>query len=110
MIPLVLPGLRAGTGAVLVTEAGGHAARGSVTSTDITQPALLVPQALPPGMGLVFAAKFPMLKKIQSLATPGPAPLALKNSVTGEHAPPSLFARPTSGVAPFRTPAKVKLS
>jgi hypothetical protein len=73
MIPLVEPGLFGGTGAVLVTAAGGHAGV-PVTSMEMTQPALLIPQAPPPGMGVTLLARFPMLKKIQSFSTPDPPP------------------------------------
>jgi hypothetical protein len=110
-IPLVEPALFAGVGAVLVTAAGGHAGL-PVTLMEITQPALLIPQAPPTGIGAALAARFPMLKKIQSLSTPDSPPLGLSNSVTGEHASALPVTSPPSSVpTPERTPvAAVKLS
>src|SRR5258705_4274440 len=94
-IPLVPPAAFVGTDTALVTVVGGHAGL-PVTLMDMTQPWLLVRHPLPRGMGLAMIplfALFPMLKKIQSLSIPAPAPFGLSNSVMGEHASLPALAR-----------------
>ena len=69
----------------------------------------LVRQLLFVGMGAAFAAKFPMLKNIQS--PDEGEELVLFNSVTGEHTalfPVEFISRGVPTL--FKTPAEVKLS
>ena len=66
-------------------------------------------QLLVVGIGEAFAAKFPMLKNIQSPDADEEPVLLI--SVTGEHAAPSAVEFIRSGVPMlFKTPAEVKLS
>src|ERR1700676_3189691 len=85
--PLVEPALFAGVGAEKETFAGGHTPA-VVRLTDRTQPALSLAHRLSGIGGGDWLAKFPMLKKIQSVAV-----VVLKNSVTGEHAAPLRVVR-----------------
>jgi hypothetical protein len=81
-IPLVEPASLTGIERALVTTAGGQVGL-PVTSMDIRHPKLSVRQVLPAGIGSALLARFPMLKKIQSLATPVPPPLGLYTSYVG---------------------------
>ena len=74
MNPLVEPAAFGGNGTLWVAFAGGHAGP-PVTSTDMTHP--MVEHAVLGRGGDVLVAVVPTLKKIQSLATPVPAPLGL---------------------------------
>jgi hypothetical protein len=115
MIPLVLPALFAGAGAATIRAVGrvGGQAGFPVTLMDKMQPALFIRHA-PAGIGLLAAAllaRFPTLKKIQSLATPDPPPLGLKNSVTGEHASPVALAKPVpAGQVVVPTPLRMPVA
>ena len=103
MDPAVLPGVGAKPLKGVGVNGGGHAGF-PVTLTARTHPALLVWQA-PAGIGAAAMVRLPRLKKIQSLATPAPPPLGLKNSVTGEHAEGLADTMLSSGVpTPVRMP------